>query len=157
MLCRLPNTMMDSHQLFNSLTFRLVNVPLSTEEYNKEYNKIIEIAEKNGYRKQIIDKKIGKFKIQKQLKNTTTLQPEKEESKFHKFTYHPFFMHKFQKIFKKFKITLAPKNNSTLGKLLNKPKDKTDNNKPGIYKIKCKDSEGCYIGQTTRNLETRFC
>ena len=137
----------ESHKqaIFNSLTFRLVNVPLSTEEYNK----IIEIAEKNGYRKQIIDKKIGKFKIQKQLKNTTTLQSEKEESKFHKFTYHPFFIHKFQKIFKKFKITLAPRNNFTLGKLFNKPKDETVDNEPGICKIKCKDCEGCYIGQTS--------
>ena len=60
------------------------------------------------------------------------------------------------KIFKKFKITLAPKNNFTLGKLFNKPKDKTENNKSGIYKIKCKDCEGCYIGQTSRNLETRY-
>ena len=43
-----------------------------------------------------------------------------------------------------------------MGKLFNKPKDKTENNKPGIYKIKCKDCEGCYIGQTSRNLETRY-
>ena len=65
-------------------------------------------------------------------------------------------MHVFQKNFKIFKINLAPKNNFTLGKLFNKPKDKTENNKPGIYKIKCKDCEGCYIGQTCRNLETRY-
>ena len=25
-----------------------------------------------------------------------------------------------------------------------------------VYKIKCKDCEGCYIGQTSRNLETRY-
>ena len=85
----------ESHKqaIFNSLTFRLVNVPLSIEEYNK----IIEIAEKNGYRKQIIDKKIGKFKIQKQLRNTTTLKSDKEKNKFHIFTYHPFFMLSFKR------------------------------------------------------------
>ena len=50
------------------------------------------------------------------LKNTTPLKTNKEKSKFHKFT---FFMHKFQRIFKKFKISLAPKNNFTLEKLIN--------------------------------------
>ena len=67
-------------------------------------------------------------------------------------------MHKFQKIFKKFKINLAPKNNFNLEKLINyKSNDKEVNsNKSAIYKIKCKDCEGCYIGQTSRNLETRY-
>ena len=103
-------------------------------------------------KKQIIYKKIDKFKTQRQLKNTTTLQTNKDKSKFHKFTYHPFFMHKFQKIFKKFKINLA------LEKLINyKSNDKEVNsNKSGIYKIKCKDCEEYYIGQTSCNLETRY-
>ena len=74
---------------------------------------------------------------------------------------------------KKFKINLAPKINFTLEKLINyKFNDKEVNsNKSGIYstpitrdtrthddddKIKCKDCEGCYIGQTSRNLETRY-
>ena len=52
---------------------------------------------------------------------------------------------------KKFKTSLAPKNNSTLEKLINyKFKDKAVNcNKLYIYKIKFKDCEGCYIGQTS--------
>ena len=53
---------------------------------------------------------------------------------------------------------MAPKNNFTLEKLINyKSKDKAANsNKPDIYKIKCKDCEGCYIEQTSWNLETRY-
>ena len=31
-----------------------------------------------------------------------------------------------------------------------------NSNKQDIYKIKSKDCEGCYIGQTSRNLETRY-
>ena len=86
--------------------------------------------EKNDYQKQIVDNKIGKFKTQRQLKNTTTLKTNKDKSKFHKFTYHQFFMHKFQRIFNKFKISLAPKDNFTLEKLINyKFKDKT------VYRI----------------------
>ena len=68
-------------------------------------------------------------------------------------------MYKFQKIFKKFKISSAPKNNFTLEKLINhKFKDKAFNNnkKSGIYKTKCKDCEGYYVGQTSRNLDTRY-
>ena len=67
-------------------------------------------------------------------------------------------MHKFQKIFKVFKINLGPKNNFTLVKLINyKSNDKEVNsNKSGIYKIKYKDCEGSYIGQTSQNLDTRY-
>ena len=42
--------------------------------------------------------KIDSFKTQKQLKNKTILQTNKDKSKFHKYTYHSLFMHKFQKI-----------------------------------------------------------
>ena len=31
-----------------------------------------------------------------------------------------------------------------------------NSNKQGIYKIKCKDCEECYIAQTGRNLDTRY-
>ena len=63
-------------------------------------------------------------------------------------------MHKFQRIFKKFKKVWFQKNNFTLENLMNyKFKDKAVNsNKPGIYKIKCKDCEGFYIGQTSQNF-----
>ena len=88
------NPVSHKHAIFNSLTFILVNIPLSTGEYNKEYKKIIEILEKNDYQKQIIDRKTDKFKKQRQLKSTTTLQTNQDQNKFHKFTYHPFFMHK---------------------------------------------------------------
>ena len=49
-------------------------------------------------------------------------------------------------------LSLVPKNNFTLEKLINhNSKDKAFNsNKSGICKIKCKDCEGCYIGQTSR-------
>ena len=36
------------HAIINSLAYRLVNVPLNPVEYKKEYNCIIETAEKNG-------------------------------------------------------------------------------------------------------------
>ena len=42
-------------------TVLLVNVPLSKTEYNKEYEKISDIAEKNEYQKLIVDLKIAKF------------------------------------------------------------------------------------------------
>ena len=67
-------------------------------------------------------------------------------------------MHKYQKIFKKFNISLVPRNNYTFENLINyKPRDKAVIfNIPGIYKIKCKDCERCYIEQTRWNLEIRY-
>ena len=54
------------HAIISILAYRLVNVPLNSAEYKKLYNCIIETAEKNGFEKTLVDKKI---KAQNRLKN----------------------------------------------------------------------------------------
>ena len=45
------NPVTHKHATINSLAFRLVNVPLNSGEYKKEYNCIIKTAEKNCFEK----------------------------------------------------------------------------------------------------------
>ncbi|KAJ9578766.1 hypothetical protein L9F63_004974 [Diploptera punctata] len=131
---------------------------MSKENYNKEKEHIIQIAKDNGFQKKMIHKKINKFKEQKVI-NESTLQTDKNiGKKFKKFTYHPLVFDKFQKIFNKFNIKLAPKNDYSLGNLIktNKNEKIEDCKKSGIYQINCKDCEKIYIGKTKRNLNTRL-
>ena len=60
------------HAVLNSLTFRIINTPLKETEYKKEYENIVKIAEKNGFNKYLVDKKIKKTK--KRRKQLKTLQ-----------------------------------------------------------------------------------
>ena len=52
------NPVTHKHAIINSLAYRLVNVPLNSVEYKKEYNCMIETAEKKMYlKKTLVDKK----------------------------------------------------------------------------------------------------
>ena len=145
------------HAIINSLTFRLTNIPLNKKEYNKEYEHILHTANKNGFGKELVEKKIKKFKHQKLKKEISTLNNLNEERKFKKFTFHPYVHHKFQKIFNEININLAPVNNYKLKSVLKSEiKDKVPTSqKSGIYKIACKNCNKSYIGKTKRNLNTR--
>lgn len=58
---------------------------------------------------------------------------------------------------KKYDITIANKTNKTIGSLLINNKSKSNiENKNGVYKITCGDCDATYIGQTGRDLKTRF-
>lgn len=136
----------------------MVNLPLSKETYDEEYSQILKAAEKNGFRKKLVDKKIETFKKQKQIKTITTLASEKEKTIFKKFTFHPWATQKFQKIFKEYNISLSAYNKYSIKNLTNTnhcdkiPKGK----KAGIYQINCSKCNETYIGKTKRNIDTRL-
>lgn len=56
-----------------------------------------------------------------------------------------------------FHVNVAHKPVKTVGSILKRPKDKfsEDLSTGVVYKIKCKDCEKVYIGQTSRALKTR--
>ena len=47
------NPVTHKHAIINSLAYRLVNVPLNSVKYKKEYKSIIEIVEKKWIRKNV--------------------------------------------------------------------------------------------------------
>ncbi|KAJ9587193.1 hypothetical protein L9F63_019273, partial [Diploptera punctata] len=88
------------------------------EKYEKEKEYIIKVAIENGYEENMVHKKINKFKRQKLINESTLKKQTEENIRFKKFTYHPVKHHKFQKIFNKFNIRLAPKNEYSLNKII---------------------------------------
>lgn len=62
-----------SHKLaaFNVMIHRMINVPLSAQNFDKEYEKIIHIGEVNGANKSVIDIHIKKYE-RKKLRNECT-------------------------------------------------------------------------------------
>ena len=141
---------------FNSLIYRLINIPLTKEFFDKELNKIYEIAELNGYNRSVVSKLLNKHNSKKRL-SSTTLTTAKSKDKFKSFTFHPTISNKFNNIFKKHNITPVFRSNYKIKNLLGNTFDKIpDNQKSGIYKIECADCNLCYVGQTKRNILTRY-
>ena len=55
----------------------------------------------------MVEKRIRKYKKQKEIKQTTTLLTFTEIKNFRKLTYHPLLHYKLQNILRKFNFTLA--------------------------------------------------
>lgn len=64
----------------------------------------------------------------------------------------------FQKLFKKYNITVCHKGYNLLSNNFSRLKTKTPKNKKSniVYKIPCNNCEGVYIGQTSQYLENRI-
>lgn len=95
------------------------------------------------------------------LKNKkTVIYPiiaEKTNKKFHVLTYFGPISTKISNILCKDNGTVSFKSSNRLSNLIFNVKDKPNNyKKSGVYKLKCNECNGCYIGQTGRNFETRF-
>ena len=150
------NPKQHQHAVFNSLIHRLENTPLTTAEYQAECQYILQLAETNGFQRDLIHKKIQRAKQQKVIKETTTLSTT-QDFKYKKFSYHPRTFYKFNKIFRQHNIRLAPINKFSIKNILNsKTKDIIPpEEKSGIYQINCNDCDKIYIGKTKRNIQIR--
>ena len=67
------------------------------------------------------------------------------------------FSEKITKVLRSFNIKVAHKPIRTISNILKKPKDKIEKEATRgiVYKIKCKDCDCVYIGQTSRALKSR--
>ena len=57
------NPISHKYTIINSLAYRLINVLLNPPEYKKEYNCVIETAEKKSFENTWVDKKKSQHKI----------------------------------------------------------------------------------------------
>ena len=143
---------------FNTMIHRLISIPLTKERFNKEFKYIEEIAEFNGFNKQIINNIFNKKHSKlNRLQDITLTKEIKEEPK--NYIKLPFDQTTkgLSKMFKKFDFKLVFSNNNNIKTLLGNPKDKIElNEKSGIYKINCSNCDKSYIGQTRRSINIRF-
>lgn len=142
---------------FNSMIYRMLRFPLNKSRKLSELNYIKKVANLNGFSKNVVDNIVRKQQFAIQLMKTTTLKKVEENKKWAKLTFFPPLSNKIRAIFSEHNIQAAFYGNSKLKSLLGNTKDKIPFlEKAGIYKIKCRDCNFVYIGQTVRNLETRF-
>ena len=153
-----------SHQAaaFHSMIHRLLSIPMTKENYEKELISIEDIAEKNGYNKKYIERILKKHKKKINLGEITKLVSLTKEDPLNYISI-PFsgeISLSLQKTLKKHKIGLAHKNNGKLSDLLQNPKDVDRNilHQSGVYLLKCEEpSCDCiYIGETRRRFITRY-
>lgn len=143
---------------FNSMVYRLVNLPLTKENYGIELNKIYEAALKNGYKKSLVTSLVVKFEKDKWKKDMTTLQPadEKEKRPFISLPYSNETV-KLSNALKSIGFKVAFESGKSLQAYFTSTKDSIPVfNKSGIYSITCPECGDEYIGQTARRFITRF-
>lgn len=86
---------------FNSMIYRMLNIPMNKEDYKEEENMILEIAMVNGYGEKLIRRLIRKQKRKNRVRNLTTLRPENERNNVRmKLTYYPPITKKLTKVLK---------------------------------------------------------
>lgn len=146
--------------VFNSMVYRLCKLPLSVKNYIKELNYIKNVASINGFDNDIVNKLVSKHCKNIKRNEITSFFIEEKKNRNKKravFSYAGNLTDQLKNIFKKHNIDLVFTNNAKLLSTICNIKDKTDNNsKSGIYEISCKDCPLKYIGQTRRNILTRF-
>lgn len=141
---------------FHSMIFRLLKVPLSTSNYEKELNTILHLASSNGYPHSIIFNILNKKKKSIMLKSiyspTSVSSP-----KFKRILFSPQYSSLIANTCNKHNITPAFYTKHALKHtIVNNKLDRPDPlKKSGVYRLNCSDCSKYYIGKTDRSFLTR--
>jgi len=91
------------------------------------------------------------------VQKCTTLESEKEKSKWAKLLFYPPISNSIRKVFARHNLKTANYSSNKIKSLLGSTKDKIPEiQKSGIYKITCDDCPFVYIGQTIRSIQERY-
>lgn len=143
---------------FHWLVSRLLKVPLSQEDYEKERAVIKLLASRNGYDPAVIDKIIYKKKrratIDEVYNDSTS---EVTGRKWCSLTYTGPEAEKLGGLIRNEGFQVAYKPPMNLKKMLSRPKDKIPTlEKSGVYSITCGSCPATYVGKTGRSLAVRI-
>lgn len=148
---------------FNSMIQRLINIPMSNEDYTKERDYIMETARKNGYHEEMILNRIKKISGRKNRDLLTTLHQQmtlepREHSRRIAITFDEKLTKGIKSTFKEIGVETVPTSRVfQLKNILKSTKDKKDiDETSGIYEISCPQCDMKYIGQTKRTIGIRF-
>lgn len=90
------------HAAFNSMAFRLCNLPLNDANFNEELTYMKKLAQINGFSKDTLDTTIRKHQNKLKLRKWTTLAPLKDDSSTrNSFNYFPTLTNKMKNVLKK--------------------------------------------------------
>jgi len=137
---------------YNSFVHRLINIPLTEENYIKELCIIKQIAISNGFTAEMIDKLVKKYVKQTRSKISNT-----NDIKYTSIEYNDNLHNVLKKELKNEGITLSFKTSNNLSKLTKPPRQQSNKyNSTGVYKITCSDCPCHYYGQTGRSFKIRM-
>ena len=146
-----------THKLasFHCYIHRLLNIPLSPIDYEKELQIIKQIAVNNGYQPTLIDQMLDKKLYKRALKSVYPVQ--KKVQKFFTLTYigKPSDIIRKHLRFKDINVSFRTCN--TLGIHIENNKSQTEKKrKSGVYELQCGTCDKIYIGQTGRSFKERI-
>ena len=137
------------------MVHRLIQVPMSKENFTKEFNLIKQIAINNGYNHKMIDSIYSRKSYKNAIKNVYPII--KEKCNYNTLTFTGQASENIKSFLHKYEIKTAYKTNSSLGKLIKNNKDRINKyQKNGVYKLNCGSCNKSYIGQTGRSFQTRI-
>lgn len=142
-----------AHKLaaYNSYLYRLINTPLSPNDYTIELNTIKFIALQNGYSPNMIDQLLQKLiKTQNRPPRTTP------GTRYISAEYTQIMPNILKRQMAKTNTQVCFRTSNTIQKQLAKKRKAPIEEKTGIYKLTCNDCDKFYIGQTGRKFKTRF-
>ena len=134
-----------------SFIFLCLKCCRNTSAIMLELKTIINIAENNGYYKELITHMHHKLQQQK-----ISVPIERTEQKWVSYTYNESYTRRITKLFKSTNVRISFKVNQTLGKMLNHKHNINSYEQSGIYKLTCQRCQQVYIGQTGRKLLTLY-
>jgi len=137
----------------------MLNLPLHKNRLQNEWQTILHVAKNNHFPTALI-RNLRHLMAQKrtQAPFPTQLTHPKKNKKWATFTFISPNIRKVTNLFKQIGVNIAFRGKNTLSRLV-----KTTNttrtpphNKPGIYQLTCNTCNLAYIGQTSRNVKTRY-
>jgi len=146
---------------FHSSVYRLCRLPLSVTDFKAEYDRIVNIANTNGFDQTLIDKlvqkhsnNIKKYRLSTLFEQNKALKSEKQQ--IVSMQYFPEVSNKLTNCFDKNNMKLVFCSSNKLSSALGSTKDPLPiREQSGVYEISCSDCDKKYIGQTRRALHTR--
>ena len=150
----------DEHKLANYrfLLNRLNNIPLSKNNYKKEFSNILSIAQYNNFPNSIIYNLNNKIKNNIYKKQHTTLNNNNnnQTKNYVSIEYCGNTSDRIRRILKKSNLKVSYKSTNILQRSLNNKDPEIDKMSfSGIYKLECQCGAQ-YIGKTTRKFKQRL-
>ena len=143
------------YAFFNRMFF----LPLDRESFEKEHRHVFELAKEYGYPKKVISRLFDKVKNRRLSSLAYTQDHSLQNERYVSVSFfdEPGLMYKIRKILQRHKCILTFKNANMGGYLMNNHMDKLDIlHQSGVYRLKCKDCNAVYIGETGRQLGVRI-
>jgi hypothetical protein len=130
----------------------MLTLPISQIGISKEWAVICAMAKSNGFPESIINNLRKRLTLKKQTpKSITTMSNQK----WVPFTFFGPALRRITDLFKGSNVKTAFRTTNTIQKQLPK-KQNNQQNPSGIYSLKCNTCNKKYVGQTGRDIDTRY-